>query len=324
MRTYDRGQLHRALDIVLDIRRAKDEAEFKEADHPRAENGQFGTGNGGASSRTKRVKAAVAALPKVSEAERAAYNKSGFRWLYGGVSENAVVNPIPRASKKDLEDVNKWAVRHTKAIENGKAPIEKVSVASLRTQQPLIEPAAMEKSLASTDKDEQKPITVVRTDAGNFVYDGNHRASAAKLDSEATIDAHVFDIRSWQKEQQVKAALPKKVKEQKLSRQQAESMSDKLDGWGKNAAEQLPENKDLANSLSELKNDLAAGRTEGGKARFDAMHDQYMRAFAKHFDYKGGWKTYKPASDAIERAYDTIRLTDVCKQLRYRTLPRMV
>ena len=35
------ARLHRALDYALD------EAEFKESDHPRAENGQFGNGGGG-------------------------------------------------------------------------------------------------------------------------------------------------------------------------------------------------------------------------------------------------------------------------------------
>jgi len=146
------------------IRRTID-AGFEESKHPRAENGQFGSGS------------------RLGGDHKEWHSSKGERKL--PTNEEAVVqSPIPLA-KTDLNKVKGPGV--SEAVKN--QPTQSVPLNKLGTLQPQV---AVSK-LKNFSK-EAPPVSVVKWRGKMILIDGNHRVSSAWVSGEKDIKAKVLDL----------------------------------------------------------------------------------------------------------------------------------
>ena len=109
----DRAALHRALDVVLSAGRD----EFTEGDHPRAENGQFGSGAGGSEAKKPAAKKA-AKKPRLRESDVDDVAQVLYKQQQGwtaeeiadneGIDEFLVEKAMSGVFGKTPEDVHKY------------------------------------------------------------------------------------------------------------------------------------------------------------------------------------------------------------------------
>lgn len=114
---------------------------------------------------------------------------------YGHIKERAkgrapfMTPPIPFEWSQELED----KVRDS--IQNGKATIRQVPVKSLISLQKVVSKSSVKYMLANRDDPNiEHQITVVRIGGKNYIHDGTHRTTAAKMLGEKTIKAKVFSL----------------------------------------------------------------------------------------------------------------------------------
>lgn len=171
--------------------------EFKESDHPRKDNGQFGKGSGGSftgsNSQRAAAKKRINELKPVSAADRDKYNNAGFWWPSGGVKETAVKNPLP--VKPLSPSTAAWNKKYDRVISSGVGGnVEAVNLNAIDSEQPVVDKSVLEKK--ADDEYAAKPVVILRDDDGDHVVDGNHTAVLADLAGASSVNARVFDVRN--------------------------------------------------------------------------------------------------------------------------------
>jgi len=155
--------------------------EWNEADHPRGQPGnagQFGSGGGGGQSKKEH------ASRQDKQAEAINYLES--------LSGKSVPAFFPVASQ-ELEDGLRAKGVDASAIAQ-RAVEETVQVSSLKTFQSDNSKSKLLDMIRHYDEDDQDRIIVIRYGGDDYVWDGNHRAMAAYLSGERTIQAKVLSV----------------------------------------------------------------------------------------------------------------------------------
>lgn len=144
------------------------DAEFEENKHPRAENGQFGSGGGGNSKESNPIDPSIRDI------------KTTFP-IVQGFELRKIYNVANREADKRGE-LSKPATAY---------PIEKVPLDKIIATQPGLNSNIVSKYEKDTSG---KPATALFYKGKFYLQDGHHRAEAAKQRGETHVDAHVQSV----------------------------------------------------------------------------------------------------------------------------------